>query len=232
MLKVKEVETRYGNVVVLKEVSLSVKKKSIICLIGSNGAGKTTTLNTISGLIRPFKGSIEFKGQRIDLMEPHEVVKMGLIQVPEGRRLFPDMTVLENLEIGAYRHHKVPSKMIEKVFEVFGVLEERVGQVAGSLSGGEQQMLAIGRALMAEPELMMLDEPTLGLAPMVVKIVFQTVEQINEWGTTIFLVEQNAKFALEISEHAYVMESGRIVMEGGAGELINDDNVRKSYLGI
>lgn len=232
MLKVKKIEARYGSVVVLKDISLSVEKKSIICLIGSNGAGKTTTLNTISCLVRPFKGSIEFKGERIDLKEPHEVVKMGLIQVPEGRRLFPDMTVLENLEIGAYRHKKIPSTMIEKVFEVFGVLKERVGQMAGSLSGGEQQMLAIGRALMAEPELMMLDEPTLGLAPLVVKTVFQTIGLINEWGTTIFLVEQNAKFALEISEHAYVMESGKIVMEGGGQELINDDNVRKSYLGI
>lgn len=232
MLKVKKIEARYGSVVVLKDISLSVEKKSIICLIGSNGAGKTTTLNTISCLVRPFKGSIEFKGERIDLKEPHEVVKMGLIQVPEGRRLFPDMTVLENLEIGAYRHKKIPSTMIEKVFEVFGVLKERVGQMAGSLSGGEQQMLAIGRALMAEPQLMMLDEPTLGLAPLVVKTVFQTIGLINEWGTTIFLVEQNAKFALEISEHAYVMESGKIVMEGGGQELINDDNVRKSYLGI
>ena len=232
MLKVNNVETKYGNLVVLKGISLNIKKKSVICLVGSNGAGKTTTLNTISGLIRLWKGSIEFKGERIDSREPHEIVRMGLIQVPEGRRLFPDMTVRENLEMGAYRHQKIPSKEIERVLGIFDVLKERANQVAGSLSGGEQQMLAIGRALMAKPELMMLDEPTLGLAPLIVEIVFQTIEQISDWGTTIFLVEQNAKFALEISEYAYVMESGNIVMEGTGRDLINDDNVRKSYLGI
>jgi len=232
MLKVNNIETKYGNLVVLKGISLNIKKKLVICLVGSNGAGKTTTLNTISGLIRLWKGSIKFKGERIDSREPHEIVRMGLIQVPEGRRLFPDMTVRENLEMGAYRHDKIPSKEIERVFGIFEVLKERANQVAGSLSGGEQQMLAIGRALMAKPELMMLDEPTLGLAPLIVEIVFKTIEQISDWGTTVFLVEQNAKFALEISEHAYVMESGNIIMEGTGRDLINDDNVRKSYLGI
>ncbi len=232
MLAVKDLSVKYSQVVVLKGISLQIGHQEINSLIGSNGAGKTTTINAISGITLPFQGSIEFNGQRIEKKEPHEIVNLGIIQVPEGRRLFPEMTVLENLEMGAYRHPEMPRSKMDKVFEIFPILKERMHQMAGSLSGGEQQMLAIGRALMAQPELLMLDEPTLGLAPKVVKTVFDIIRQINSWGTTIFLVEQNAKFALEICQRAYVLESGHIVMEGAGSDLLNNDNVRKAYLGI
>jgi branched-chain amino acid transport system ATP-binding protein len=232
MLTIKDLSVKYNQIVVLKGISLVIGHKEINSLIGSNGAGKTTTLNAVSGIILPFQGRIEFNGRRIEKMEAHDIVNLGIIQVPEGRRLFPEMTVLENLEMGAYRHEEMLRSELDRVFELFTVLKERIHQVAGSLSGGEQQMLAIGRALMAKPELLMLDEPTLGLAPKVVKTVFDIIRQINSWGTTIFLVEQNAKFALEISQRAYVLESGQIVMEGPGNDLLNSDNVRKAYLGI
>lgn len=232
VLEIKNLSVRYNQVTVLNDISMHIGHKEINSLIGSNGAGKTTTINAISGITLPFQGSIEFKGQRIERKEPHEIVNLGIIQVPEGRRLFPEMTVLENLEMGAYRHKETLHSELDKVFEIFATLKERTHQMAGSLSGGEQQMLAIGRAMMAKPELLMLDEPTLGLAPKVVKTVFDIIRHINSWGTTIFLVEQNAKFALEISQRAYVLESGRIVMEGAGRELLNNDNVRRAYLGI
>jgi len=232
VLAVKDLSVKYNQVVILKNISLHIGHQEINSLIGSNGAGKTTTINAISGIILPFQGNIEFNGQRIEKMEAHEIVNLGIIQVPEGRRLFPEMTVLENLEMGGYRHSEIPLSEMDKVFEIFPILRDRMHQMAGSLSGGEQQMLAIGRALMAQPKLLMLDEPTLGLAPKIVKTVFDIIRQINGWGTTIFLVEQNAKFALEISGKAYVLESGHIVMEGAGKDLLNNDNVRKAYLGI
>jgi len=232
MLMIKGLSVKYNQVVVLKGISMYIGHKEINSLIGSNGAGKTTTINAVSAITVPFQGSIEFNGRRIEKMEAHDIVNLGIIQVPEGRRLFPEMTVLENLEMGAYRHEGIVRSELDRVFEIFTVLKERMRQMAGSLSGGEQQMLAIGRALMAKPELLMLDEPTLGLAPKVVKTVLGIIRQINSWGTTIFLVEQNAKFALEISQRAYVLESGQIIMEGPGIDLLNNDNVRKAYLGI
>lgn len=232
MLNIRSLSVKYNKVSVLKGISLSVGEGEIISLIGSNGAGKTTIINSISGLISPFAGNIEFRGRKIENMEPHKIVELGIIQIPEGRRLFPEMTVLENLEMGAFRHSKPESVELEKIFDIFKILKERTHQLAGSLSGGEQQMLAIGRALMAKPALLMLDEPTLGLAPKMVKMVLDIIVKINSWGTTILLVEQNAKFALEISKKAYVLESGNIVMEGEGNALLNNDNVRKAYLGI
>jgi len=232
MLKIHNISVRYDKLVILKRISMHINEGEIVSLIGSNGSGKTTTINSVSGLVKPFEGIIEFEGKRIENLKPHEIVKLGVIQVPEGRRLFPEMTVLENLEIGAFRHPKYEKADLEKIFSIFAILKDRMKQTAGSLSGGEQQMLAIGRALMAQPRLLMLDEPTLGLAPLVVKIVFENILLINKWGTTIFLVEQNAKFALEISKRGYVLESGRVIMEGTGKELINNDEVRKAYLGI
>ncbi len=233
MLEVKDIEVYYGAIHALKTLSLTVEQGSIVTLIGANGAGKTTTLKTISGLLRPRSGSVHFKGKDITRTSPEKIVGMGISQVPEGRRVFPAMTVLENLEMGSYlrRDKDGIARDLENVFVRFPRLKERMKQVAGTLSGGEQQMLAIGRALMARPELLLMDEPSMGLAPLLVKEIFAIIKDINEKGTTILLVEQNAHMALSIADKAYVVETGKIVLQGSAKELLNSDQVKKAYLG-
>ena len=233
MLKVENLNVFYGAIHALHDISFHVNAGEIVTLIGANGAGKTTTLHTISGLIRQKSGTITFKGKNLAAVHPHKLVGMGLSQVPEGRRVFAQMSVLENLEIGAYTR-KNPAEMkrdLEMVFGHFPRLKERVKQLAGTLSGGEQQMLAMGRALMSHPELLMLDEPSMGLSPILVQEIFSIIQDVNRAGTTILLVEQNAHMALSIANRAYVLETGRIVMEGDAKELLTNDDVRKAYLG-
>ena len=233
MLKVENLNVFYGAIHALHDISFQVNAGEIVTLIGANGAGKTTTLHTISGLIRQKSGTITFKGKNLAAVHPHKLVGMGLSQVPEGRRVFAQMSVLENLEIGAYTR-KNPTEMkrdLEMVFGHFPRLKERVKQLAGTLSGGEQQMLAMGRALMSHPELLMLDEPSMGLSPILVQEIFSIIQDVNRAGTTILLVEQNAHMALSIANRAYVLETGRIVMEGDARELLTNDDVRKAYLG-
>ena len=233
MLKVENLNVFYGAIHALHDISFHVNAGEIVTLIGANGAGKTTTLHTISGLIRQKSGTITFKGKNLAAVHPHKLVGMGLSQVPEGRRVFAQMSVLENLEIGAYTR-KNPAEMkrdLEMVFGHFPRLKERVKQLAGTLSGGEQQMLAMGRALLSHPELLMLDEPTMGLSPILVQEIFSIIQDVNRAGTTILLVEQNAHMALSIANRAYVLETGRIVMEGDARELLTNDDVRKAYLG-
>ena len=233
MLKVENLNVFYGAIHALHDISVHVNAGEIVTLIGANGAGKTTTLHTISGLIRQKSGTITFKGKNLAAVHPHKLVGMGLSQVPEGRRVFAQMSVLENLEIGAYTR-KNPAEMkrdLEMVFGHFPRLKERVKQLAGTLSGGEQQMLAMGRALMSHPELLMLDEPSMGLSPILVQEIFSIIQDVNRAGTTILLVEQNAHMALSIANRAYVLETGRIVMEGDAKELLTNDDVRKAYLG-
>lgn len=234
MLEVRELVAGYGEVQVLRGVSLRVGRGEVVALVGSNGAGKTTTLRTISGLIRPAAGQVFFDGRRIDGLEPHQIVRLGVVQVPEGRKLFPSLTVLENLELGAYvpEARRYRAQSLELVFELFPVLAERRRQAAGTLSGGQQQMLVIGRALMARPKLLMLDEPSLGLAPNVVAEIFRKVGQIREAGTTVLLVEQNVRRALRVADRGYVLENGRIVLEGSGAELMANDHVRRAYLGI
>ncbi len=234
MLCVDRIEARYGDVRVLREISLEVNEGEIISMVGANGAGKTTTINLLSGLLRPVSGEVRFLGERIDHLSPHQIVGRGLVQVPEGRQIFPSLSVLENLEMGAYLHHarRRSAETMEKVFALFPILKERRGQRAGSLSGGEQQMLAMSRGLMACPKLLMLDEPSLGLAPLIVKDIFKTILEINARGTPILLVEQNVFYALTSSHRAYVMESGEIVMKGPGEELLRDEHVRTAYLGI
>ncbi|MBP8819973.1 MAG: ABC transporter ATP-binding protein [Syntrophomonadaceae bacterium] len=233
MLQVKEIDVYYGAIHALKKLSLEVEQGSIVTLIGANGAGKTTTLKSISGLLRPKTGSIVFKGTDINKVAPEKIVGLGISQVPEGRRVFATMTVMENLEMGAYlrRDKKGMEDDMENVFTRFPRLKERRKQLAGTLSGGEQQMLAIGRALMARPQLMLMDEPSMGLAPLLVKEIFSIVKDINERGTTILLVEQNANMALSIADKAYVIETGEIVLQGNAQELMNSPEVKKAYLG-
>jgi branched-chain amino acid transport system ATP-binding protein len=233
MLKLEGVHTYYGPIEALKGVDLEVKEGETVALIGANGAGKTTTLMSISGVQAPKKGRIEFCGKRVDGLPPHDIVKRGICQVPEGRRIFPRLTVLENLEMGAFVHGETAetARELERVFETFPLLKERRLQPGGTLSGGEQQMLAIGRALMGRPRLLLLDEPSLGLAPMVVKRIFKIIRQINEQGKTILLVEQNARAALSLAHRGYVMETGRIVMEDRAEALLKDNRVRSAYLG-
>ncbi len=233
MLEINDIHVSYGAIRALKGVSCQVDQGEIVALIGANGAGKTTTLRTISGLIRPYTGTISYKGQDITKLPPHQIVNLGLSQVPEGRRVFTRMTVLENLEMGAYsRNDKANIKLdIKKVFERFPRLEERKGQLSGTLSGGEQQMLAMGRALMSRPTLLLLDEPSMGLAPMLVQEIFSIIQEINQSGTTILLVEQNAHMALSIANRAYVLETGEVVLSGAAQELANDPQVQKAYLG-
>ena len=233
MLKVENLNVFYGAIHALHDISFQVNAGEIVTLIGANGAGKTTTLHTISGLIRQKSGTITFKGKNLAAVHPHKLVGMGLSQVPEGRRVFAQMSVLENLEIGAYTR-KNPAEMkrdLEMVFGHFPRLKERVKQLAGTLSGGEQQMLAMGRALMSHPELLMLDEPSMGLSPILVQEIFSIIQDVNRAGTTILLVEQNTHMALSIANRAYVLETGRIVMEGDARELLTNDDVRKAYLG-
>lgn len=233
MLKVKEIDVFYGVIQALKKVSMEVDEGSIATVIGANGAGKTTTLKTISGLLRPRSGSILFKGQDISRLRPDKIVGLGISQVPEGRRVFPDLTVMENLEMGAYlrKDKKAIARDIDSVFDRLPRLKERERQMAGTLSGGEQQMLAIGRALMSRPQLLIMDEPSMGLAPLLVKDIFDIIQEINSQGTTILLVEQNARLALSVAHQAYVMESGEIVLSGLPEHLINSDDVKKAYLG-
>lgn len=233
MLQVKEIDVYYGAIHALKKLSLEVEQGSIVTLIGANGAGKTTTLKSISGLLRPKTGSIVFKGTDINKVAPEKIVGLGISQVPEGRRVFATMTVMENLEMGAYlrKDKKGMEEDMENVFTRFPRLKERRKQLAGTLSGGEQQMLAIGRALMARPQLMLMDEPSMGLAPLLVKEIFSIIKDINERGTTILLVEQNANMALSIADKAYVIETGEIVLQGSAQELMNSPEVKKAYLG-
>lgn len=233
MLKCVDIDVYYGAIHALKKVSIGVEQGSIVTLIGANGAGKTTTLKTISGLLRPRQGSIIYKNSELTKIAPEKIVEMGLSQVPEGRRVFAAMTVLENLEMGAYlrKDKKGIDDDMENVFNRFPRLKERRKQLAGTLSGGEQQMLAIGRALMARPQLMLMDEPSMGLAPLLVKEIFEIIKDINEKGTTILLVEQNAHMALSIAHKAYVIETGEIVLEGEAQALMHSEDVRKAYLG-
>lgn len=233
MLQINEIDVYYGAIHALKKLSFEVEAGNIVTLIGANGAGKTTTLKTISGLLRAKNGSIRFNNQDITKTAPEKIVGMGLSQVPEGRRVFPTMSVMENLEMGAYlrKDKKGIADDMENVFSRFPRLQERQKQLAGTLSGGEQQMLAIGRALMARPSLMLMDEPSMGLAPLLVKEIFSIIKEINERGTTILLVEQNAHMALSIADRAYVIETGEIVLKGSAQELLNSEDVKKAYLG-
>ena len=233
MLKIENLEVAYGNIKAIKGISLEVNQGEIVTLIGSNGAGKSTTLRAISGILKPRSGSITFKGERIDGVEGHEIVAKGICQSPEGRRIFPRMTVDENLDLGAFlRNDKAAIDADrQRVLELFPRLQERINQKAGTMSGGEQQMLAVGRALMGSPELLLLDEPSMGLAPVLVDMIFETIEKINKQGTTILLVEQNALAALNVADRAYVLESGSIKMSGKAKDLISNDEVTKAYLG-
>ena len=232
LLKVENINVYYGAIHAIKGISLDVDEGEIVTLIGANGAGKSTTLKTISGIMRPKTGSIEFQGQDITKVPAHKIVKMGLSQVPEGRRIFMHMTVKENLEMGAFTAPaNTVEENLEKVYEHFPRLKERYKQVAGTLSGGELQMLAMGRALMSQPKLMMLDEPSMGLAPVLVEEIFEIIHNLHEAGTTILLVEQNARMALSIADRAYVIETGNVTLSGDARELMNNDSVRKAYLG-
>ncbi len=233
LLEVSDVHTFYGNIEALKGVSLDIEEGECVTLIGSNGAGKSTTLRSISGLTPPRQGSIRFNGREIGEMAPQDIVQLGISQSPEGRRIFSRMTVRENLELGAYlrRDHAKIGKDLERVFELFPRLLERERQKAGTMSGGEQQMLAIGRALMADPQLLLLDEPSMGLAPILVERIYETIAEINQQGTTILLVEQNANFALEVSQRGYVLETGKVVMSDASSSLRTNPEVQKAYLG-
>lgn len=233
LLKVENLEVFYGAIQALKGISFDVHKGEVVSLIGANGAGKTTTLRAISGLV-PAKGSISFAGKSLQTIPTHQRVSLGIAQSPEGRGVFPQMTILENLEMGAYsRKDRLGIKKdLEMCLELFPRLKERLTQLAGTLSGGEQQMLAISRALMCKPELLLLDEPSLGLAPLIVSQIFEIVKNLNREGMTVLLVEQNARMALKISHRAYVLETGHIVMQDSAHNLLHNDVVRKSYLGI
>ena len=234
MLSVNQIEVFYGDVQVLWGVSFKVESRELAALVGANGAGKSTTLNTISAILQPRSGTIEFHGERIDKAPAARVVELGISQVPEGRRFFPEMSVLENLEVGSYMAEakKRRNETLNWVFSIFPVLQERQKQLAGTLSGGEQQMVAVGRGLMARPRLLMLDEPSLGLAPLLVREVFKVVERVNSEGVTILLVEQNVKHTLTVASRAYVLENGRITMEGKGKELLDNPHVKKAYLGI
>lgn len=233
MLKVENIDVYYGNIQALREVSLEVNEGEIVTLIGANGAGKTTLLKTLSGLLKPKKGTIEYLGKSIAGKAAQGIVKSGISQVPEGRRVFANMSVEENLDLGAYlrKEREGIKKDMERVYELFPRLLERKNQSAGTLSGGEQQMLAMGRAIMAKPKLLLLDEPSMGLAPLMVQTIFKIIKEINEAGTTILLVEQNAHMALSIAQRAYVIETGKVVLSGDAKELQESDEVRAAYLG-
>lgn len=231
MLKVNDINVYYGNIHALKGISLEVHEDEIVALIGANGAGKSTTLKTVSGLMHSKTGSITLMNEDITHAEAHKLVSKGLAHVPEGRRVFLHMTVLENLEMGAYTQPGYVKEGIADVFERFPRLKHRKNQIAGTLSGGEQQMLAMGRALMSKPKLLMLDEPSMGLAPILVQQIFDIIKELHEAGTTILLVEQNAEMALRIADRAYVLESGRITLSGTGAELAQSDSVKKAYLG-
>ncbi len=234
LLEIENIDVYYGDVQVIFGLSLKVENGSVVSIIGTNGAGKSTTLKTISSLLIPKKGQITFNGDIISILKSNEVVEKGVIHIPEGRRLFPFMTIMENLQVGAFpkRAQGKEDENLRLVFTLFPVLSERSNQLANTLSGGEQQMLAIGRALMSNPLLLMLDEPSLGLAPILIKDIFKTVMEINKRGTTILLVEQDVQHSLSISDYAYVLENGRLAMEGKGGELLDDKHVKKAYLGI
>ncbi len=234
LLEVDAIQVNYDDVPALKGVSLQVKEKEIISMVGSNGAGKSTTLNTISGVLRPVSGSVRYLGEAIHTIPPNRIVSQGVVQIPEGRRLFPHMTVLKNLYMGSYnpRARKEREATLEKVFEILPVLKERKDQIAWTLSGGEQQMLAIGRGLMARPKLLMLDEPSLGLAPILVKTIFELLKEINKGGMTILLVEQDVQHALTLSHRGYVIENGKTVMEGTGDFLLKHEHLKKAYLGL
>jgi branched-chain amino acid transport system ATP-binding protein len=245
MLELIDIHTFYGPIEALKGVTIGVKQGEVVCLIGNNGAGKSTALMTISGIMRPRSGDITFEGKSIKGLPSHAIVQMGISQVPEGRRIFPKLTVRENLEMGAYivdnrqasgfmKSKKTGQQIrvqFEKIFELFPVLKERHDQQGGTLSGGEQQMLAIGRALMCSPKLLLLDEPSLGLAPIITSKIFKTIREINKEGVTVLLVEQNARAALRLSNRGYVLENGTVAVEGQGGDLLNNEQVRRAYLG-
>jgi branched-chain amino acid transport system ATP-binding protein len=233
MLQFDNVHTHYGPIHVLKGVNYRVDEGEIVCLLGANGAGKTTTMKTIMGLLRPSSGAVLFKGKRIDQMTPSEVVRSGIAPVPEARRVFTRMTVQENLELGSYtrRDHTAISSDLARVFELFPRLKERRRQLGGTMSGGEQQMLAIGRALMARPSLLIMDEPSMGLSPIFVERVFETVQAINKQGVTVFMVEQNANMALTIATRGYVLQTGEVMLEDTAANLLESEVVRRTYLG-
>jgi len=234
MLEVRNIDTFYGKVQSLWGVSLRVDEKEIAALIGANGAGKTTLLNTISGSLRPASGHATFLGKKIDGLPPHAIAELGISHVPEGGKLFPDMSVHENLEMGAYPYHawKRKEETLEQVYQIFPRLKERERQLARTLSGGEKQMLAMGRGLMSKPRLCLFDEPSYGLAPILLLEVFRVIKSLREQGLTVFLIEQNVHHALEIADRAYVLENGRIVLEGKSVDLLGDDYVRKCYLGL
>lgn len=233
LLEIKDLEVNYGVIKAIKGVSFDVNEGEIIALIGANGAGKTTILHTITGLIQAKKGSIVFDGKELTKTPPHKIVSMGMAHVPEGRRIFQQLSVLENLKLGAYtrKDKSEIASTLKMVYERFPRLEERKNQVAGTLSGGEQQMLAMGRALMSKPRIILTDEPSMGLSPLLVSEIFDIIKVINESGTTVLLVEQNAKKALSIADRAYVLETGKITLSGDAKDLINDESVKKAYLG-
>ena len=234
MLEVCNVDTLYGKVQALWDICLEVNEAEIVALVGANGAGKTTLVNTISGLLRPASGEVMFLGQRIDDLPSHAIVELGISHVPQGGRIFPDMTVRENLEMGAYPIHAWQQKeeTFEQVYQVFPQLKERERQLARTLSGGEHQMLAIGRALMSKPRLCLFDEPSYGLAPLLVEEMFRIIQQLHDQGITILLIEQNVRHTLEISDRAYVLENGHLCLQGDCEELLQSDHVRKAYLGL
>jgi branched-chain amino acid transport system ATP-binding protein len=231
LLEIEDIEVRYGAIKALKGISLNVEEGEVVALLGANGAGKTTTQRTVSGMLRPTLGEIRYDGRRIDGIPAHDLINLGICHVPEGRRVFPRMSVHENLEMGAFRFKRPDEKVLARVFELFPRLLERRKQIAGTLSGGEQQMLAIGRALMGKPRLLLLDEPSMGLAPLIVKQIFDIVSEINADGVTVLLVEQNAAQALALANRGYVLETGEIVLSGTGAELLADDRVRAAYLG-
>ncbi|WP_406291188.1 ABC transporter ATP-binding protein [Embleya sp. NBC_00896] len=231
MLELDNLHVFYGAIQALKGVHIEVNEGEIVALLGANGAGKTTTLRTISGLLTPREGEVRWRGERIDGVPAHHVVGLGIGHSPEGRRVFPAMTVVENLNMGAYRFKSVSKSELDRVFELFPRLHERRSQLAGTLSGGEQQMLAIGRALMGQPKLLLLDEPSMGLAPLIVAQIFEIIREINEQGTTVLLVEQNAAQALRLAHRGYALETGSVVLSGPADQLLSDPKVREAYLG-
>ena len=234
MLSVENITVGYGDLIALRDVSISIKEGELVSIVGSNGAGKTTLMRTISGLMKPSAGSMTFRGRRIDGLPTHEICRMGIIQVPEGRKLFPKMKVIGNLEMGAYlpeaRRHMNDS--LQRVFTLFPVLKERQNQPAGTLSGGEQQMLALGRSIMSLPKLLLIDEPSIGLAPKIVGEIFAVFKELSAQGVTILLVSQEVQLALELSTRAYVIENGRLVLSGPSADLLRDDRVRAAYLGL
>ncbi|MDQ6686044.1 MAG: ABC transporter ATP-binding protein [Actinomycetota bacterium] len=231
LLEVDDIEVRYGAIRALKGISFQVDEGEVVALLGANGAGKTTTQKTVSGMMRPSLGEIRFDGQRIDGVPAHTLIHRGICHVPEGRRVFPRMSVRENLEMGAFRFKRPDQLVLKRVFDLFPRLEERSQQFAGTLSGGEQQMLAIGRALMGKPRLLLLDEPSMGLAPLIVRQIFEIVREINTDGVTVLIVEQNAAQALSLANRGYVLETGEVVLSGTGQDLLADDRVRAAYLG-